>query len=92
MGSVWRRYRVLSEKSNRQKKFVDCAVRTVCMDANMACPYVRHMAGPYRGHVEAPRSDTWQEDLVDLGASWANPEVTRVTTRRVTRGTGDISG
>jgi hypothetical protein len=34
----------------------------------------------------APGSDTWQADLVDLDASWTYPEVTRVTTERVTRG------
>jgi hypothetical protein len=34
----------------------------------------------------APRSDTWQADLVDLDASWTYPEVTCVTTERVTHG------
>jgi hypothetical protein len=47
-GLVWRRYRILSEKSNRQKKKIaDCAVRTVRTDADVACPYA-DMVGPYR--------------------------------------------
>jgi hypothetical protein len=58
------------------------------------------------GHVEAPKDDMWQvrighvaasgsdmcqADLALLTYSWTNPKVTRVTTGRVTRGTGDIS-
>jgi hypothetical protein len=49
------------------------------------------MAGPYRGHVVAPGSDTCQVDLVNLAYGWTYPEVTRVTTERVTRGTGDVA-
>jgi hypothetical protein len=41
--------------------------------------------------VVAPGGDTCQADLDVWIASWANPEVKRVTTIRVTRGTGDIS-
>jgi hypothetical protein len=49
---------------------------------------------------QLPGGDMWQlqevtrgrRDLVDLRAySWTNPEVTRVTTVRVTRGTDDVS-
>jgi hypothetical protein len=96
--SVWRRYRILSEKSNRQKKFANCAVRTVCTGADVACPYAdvagpyrRHMVVLYMRHVAASGSDTWQADLGILVYGWTYPEVTRVTTGRVTRGTGDIS-
>jgi hypothetical protein len=54
-----------------------------------------HVAGPYAdtwqvwctGHVAAPGSATCQADLAFLARSWTNPEVTRVTTGRVTRGT-----
>jgi hypothetical protein len=35
-------------KVKQAKKIVDCAVRTVRTDADVACPYRRHMAGPYR--------------------------------------------
>jgi hypothetical protein len=41
---------------------------------------------PYRGHVAASGSDTWQVDLADLAYSWTSIEVTRVTTDRVTHG------
>jgi hypothetical protein len=60
-----------------------------------------HVAGPYRtrgtpgdtwqvhtGHVAASGSDTCQADLAFWAYGWTNPEVTRVTTGRVTRGTG----
>jgi hypothetical protein len=33
-----------------KKKFVDCAVRTVRMDADVACLYA-DVAGPYRQHM-----------------------------------------
>jgi hypothetical protein len=96
--SVWRRYRIFSEKSNRQKKFVDCVVHTVRMNANVAClyadvegPYRRHVAGPYRRHVVAPGSDTWKADLDFWAYSWANPKVTRVTIGRVTHGRDDMA-
>jgi hypothetical protein len=56
----------------------------------VACPYVQHVAGPYRGHVVAPGSDMCQADLVDLAYGWTYLEVTRVTTERVTHGTGDV--
>jgi hypothetical protein len=42
-------------------------------------------------HVVAPGNDTWHADLVDLAYGWTYPEVTHVTTERVTRGTGDVS-
>jgi hypothetical protein len=38
------------------------------------------------GHVAAPECDMCQADLAFLVRSWTNPEVTRVTTERVTRG------
>jgi hypothetical protein len=43
------------------------------------------------GHVAAPGSDTCQADLAFLAYGWTNPEVTRVTTGRVTRGRDDVS-
>jgi hypothetical protein len=60
-----------------------------------------HVVGPYRtrgtpeddtwkvrtGHVAASGSDTCQADLAFLVHSWTNPEVTCVTTGRVTHGT-----
>jgi hypothetical protein len=84
--SVWRRYRDLFAKPNRQK-----------FDADCTCPY-----SPYRtrgrsvqdtwqvrtGHVAAPGDDTCQADLAFWAYGWTNSEVTRVTTGRVTRGTG----
>jgi hypothetical protein len=36
-------------------------------------------------------SDTWQADLDIWAYGWTYPEVTRVTTVRVTRGTDDVS-
>jgi hypothetical protein len=72
------------------------------LDADCTCPY-----SPYRtrgtgqsvqdtwqvrtGHVAAPGSDMCQADLAFLVYGWTNPEVTRVTTGRVTRGTDDVS-
>jgi hypothetical protein len=41
--------------------------------------------------VAAPGDDTCQVDLGVRAYSWTYPEVTRVTTERVTRGMGDIS-
>jgi hypothetical protein len=38
--------------------------------------------------VAAPGDDTCQADLGVRAYSWTYPEVTRVTTVRVTRGTG----
>ena len=43
------------------------------------------------GHVAAPGADTCQEDLALLAYGWTNPEVTCVTTERVTHGTNDVS-
>jgi hypothetical protein len=43
-------------------------------------------------HVVTPGSDTWHAVLVDLAYGWTNPEVTHVTTKRVTCGTGDMAG
>jgi hypothetical protein len=77
-------------KVKQAKKIVDCAVRTVCTDADVACPYA-DVVGPYRRHVAAPGDDTCQADLDVWAYSWTYPEVTRVTTERVTRGTGDVS-
>jgi hypothetical protein len=39
-----------------------------------------------RRHVAASGSDTCQADLAFSACSWTNPEVTRVTTERVTHG------
>jgi hypothetical protein len=90
MGSVWRRYCVLSDKSNRQKKFAHCAVRIVRTDANVACLYA-DVAGPYRRHVAAPGDDTCQAYLGVRAYNWTYLEVTCVTTKRVTCGMGDVS-
>jgi hypothetical protein len=79
------------QKVKQAKTIVDCAVRTVCTNTDVACSYVRHVVGPYRRHVTTPGSDMWQVDLDVWRYSWTNPEVTRVTTKRVTRGTGDVS-
>jgi hypothetical protein len=46
-GSVWRRYRILSEKSNRQKKLLTVQSVQLCMDADVACPYA-DVEGLYR--------------------------------------------
>jgi hypothetical protein len=53
-----------------------------------------HVAGPYADTWQVPyrtrggsRECTCQADLAFLARSWTNPEVTRVTTGRVTRGT-----
>ena len=46
---------------------------------------------PRRQHVAAPRGDMCQAVLDVWTTNWANPEVTRVTTVRVTRGMGDVS-
>jgi hypothetical protein len=50
----------------------------------------------HTGHVAAPERDTCQADLAFLARSWTNPEVTRVTTERVTRGrvtsAADVAG
>jgi hypothetical protein len=53
------------------------------------------VAGPYddtwqvrTGHVAASGSDTCQADLAFWAYGWTNPEVTHVTTGRVTRGMG----
>jgi hypothetical protein len=42
--------------SQTSEKIVDCAVCTVCTDADVACLYA-DVAGPYRQHVVAPRDD-----------------------------------
>jgi hypothetical protein len=48
------------------------------------------------GHVAAPEGNTCQDDLAFLVCSWTNPEVTCVTTERVTRGrvmsANDVAG
>jgi hypothetical protein len=77
-------------KVKQAKENADCAVRTVCTDADVACPYT-DMESPYRRHMAAPRDDTCQADLDVWVYSWTNPEVTRVTTERVTRDTSDVS-
>jgi hypothetical protein len=41
--------------------------------------------------VAAPGDDTCQADLGVRAYNWTYPEVTRVTTVRVTRGTDDVS-
>jgi hypothetical protein len=41
--------------------------------------------------MEDSGSDMWQTDLDFWAYSWANPKVTHVTTKRVTRGMGDVS-
>jgi hypothetical protein len=40
--------------------FADCAVRT---EADVACPHVRHVAGPY-DDVAGSVQDTWQPQAV----------------------------
>jgi hypothetical protein len=46
--------------------------------------------------MAAPERDTCQADLAFLARSWTHPEVTRVTTERVTRGrvtsAADVAG
>jgi hypothetical protein len=85
--SVWRRYRDLFAEPNRQKFF----------DADCTCPYspyrtrgrtVQHTWHVRTGHVAAPGDDTCHAFLDFLAYSLTNSEVTRVTTGRVTRGTG----
>jgi hypothetical protein len=48
------------------------------------------------GHVAAPEGDTCQADLAFSARSWTNPEVTCVTTERVTHGrvtsAADVAG
>jgi hypothetical protein len=51
----------------------------------VACLYA-DVVGPYRGHVAASGSDTWQADLDISTYRLIYLEVTRVTIRRVTRG------
>jgi hypothetical protein len=66
--------RSTSQKVNAQSVQLTWQVRTLTR-------------GRFRtGHVVAPGSATCQADLALLASSWANPEVTRVTTGRVTRG------
>jgi hypothetical protein len=67
--------------------FADCAVRTVRTVADVACPHVWHMTSPYRTRGVS-RAWKCQAVLAFLVYGWTNPEVTRVTTGRVTRGTG----
>jgi hypothetical protein len=71
------------------QKIDDCVVRTVHMDADMACLYA-NVVIPYMRHMVAPGDDTCQEDLGIREYSWTYPKVTRVTTRRVTHGTDDV--
>ena len=42
--------------------------------------------------MAASGSDTWQVVLDILAYGWTYPKVTRVTTRRVTRGMDDVAG
>jgi hypothetical protein len=95
--SVWRRYRVLSEKSNREKFDADWAghVARPYSDtwqipySDVADSHTWHVArGGFRtGHVASPGCDTCHADLALLACGRTNIEVTRVTTHRVTRGT-----
>jgi hypothetical protein len=41
--------------------------------------------------VASPESDMWQADLDVRAYNWTYPEVTRVTTVRVTHGMDDVS-
>jgi hypothetical protein len=64
---------------------------------HVARPYVRHVACICTGDMwQAPERDTCQADLAFLARSWTHPEVTRVTTERVTRGrvtsAADVAG
>jgi hypothetical protein len=43
------------------------------------------------GHMASPGDDMCQAKLEFLAYGWTNPEVTRVTTGRVTRGIGDVN-
>jgi hypothetical protein len=88
-GSVWRRYRILSEKSNRQKKLL--TVQSVQSVRTLTWHVHTLMWQVHTGDVAASGSDTWQADLDIWAYSWTYPEVTRVTTGRVTRGTDDVS-
>jgi hypothetical protein len=56
----------------------------------VACPY-DDVAGSSKRHVASPRDDMCQEDLGVRAYNWTYPEVTHVTTVRVTRGTDDVS-
>jgi hypothetical protein len=83
------------QKVKQGKKIADCAVRTVRTDTDVASPYRKHVEGSYNdtwqvrtGHMAAPGSDMCQADLAFWAYGWTNPEVTRVTTGRVTCGTG----
>jgi hypothetical protein len=68
------------------------------LDADCTCPYRLYRTrgtsvqvtrgSTRRRHMVASGSDTCQADLALLGYDWTNPEVTSVTTERVTRGTG----
>jgi hypothetical protein len=49
------------------------------------------VAGSVQDTWQLQSSDTCQADLAFLAYGWTNPEVTRVTTGRVTRGRDDVS-
>jgi hypothetical protein len=88
-----------SVRQAKQEKFwmLTVPIRTV-RTGHVAGPYDDTWQVPYMtrgrfrtGHVAAPGSDTCQADLALLAYDWTNPEVTRVTTGRVTHGMGDVS-
>jgi hypothetical protein len=89
MEFVWRSYRDLFAEPNRQKFDADC---TCSYSPYRTCVKSVHSIQDTwqvcTGHVAASGSDTWHAVLDFLVHSWANPEVTHVTTGRVTRGTG----
>jgi hypothetical protein len=86
-----------SVRQAKQAKFwmLTVPVRTVRTGHVSVGDRTGHVAGPYTdthgrfrtGHMAAPGSATCQADLAFLAPSWTNPEVTCVTTGRVTCGT-----
>jgi hypothetical protein len=83
-----------SVRRAKQAKFwmLTVPVRTV-RTGHVSVRTVTH--GTFRTVMWRSYSDTWQPQSVTrvrqiwhFGHDWTNPEVTRVTTRRVTRGTG----
>jgi hypothetical protein len=60
--SVWRRYRVLSEKSNRQKFDADWAGRTATWQA------VQHTWHVRTADAGQPDCDTWQTGMTTRGS------------------------
>jgi hypothetical protein len=97
--SVWRRYRVLSEKSNRQKKGM--TVQSVQSTWHVRTADVGQPGGDMWQTVRRTRGITRMRHVsgADLALSaygWTSVEVTRVTTHRVTRGrmtsSDDVAG